>query len=97
MADPQARGWRIHCFGCMRPWGRAKLDRCPEAQTSNHDVCAIRDLNIWGAKKRLEKMDYMHNNPVKRGLVRKPGDWLWSSWRFYYQNDASVLAMDRMP
>ena len=23
------RGWRIHCFGCVRPWGRAKLGRCP--------------------------------------------------------------------
>ena len=55
------------------------------------------DLNIWGTKKRLEKMDYMHNNPVKRGLVREPGDWPWSSWRFYFLDDASVLAMDRMP
>jgi hypothetical protein len=29
--------------------------------------------------------------------VEKPGDWPWSSWRFYYLEDSSVLAMDRMP
>jgi putative transposase len=55
------------------------------------------DLNIWSEKKRIEKLDYMHNNPVKRGLVKTPGDWPCSSWRFYYLGDASILAMDRMP
>jgi REP element-mobilizing transposase RayT len=32
-------------------------------------------MNIWTAKKREEKLNYMHNNPVKRGLVKQPGDW----------------------
>jgi hypothetical protein len=27
------------------------------------------DMNIWSPKKRDEKLNYMHNNPVKRGLV----------------------------
>jgi len=27
----------------------------------------------------------MHNNPVKCGLVKAPGDWPWSSWRFYLE------------
>jgi hypothetical protein len=39
----------------------------------------------------------MRNNPVKRGLVAQPGDWPWSSWRYYYLDDSSVLAMDRLP
>jgi len=39
----------------------------------------------------------MHNNPVKRGLVKGPGDWPWSSWRYYFLQDASLLAMDRVP
>jgi len=55
------------------------------------------DLNIWSEKKRLEKLKYMHNNPVKRGLVAQPGDWAWSSWRFYCLGDKSVLALDTMP
>jgi len=55
------------------------------------------DLNVWSEKKRLKKLNYMHNNPVNRCLVKQPGDWPWSSWRFYYLGDASVLAIDRMP
>jgi putative transposase len=54
-------------------------------------------MNIWTAKKVEEKLSYMHNNPVKRGLVKAPGDWAWSSWRYYFVQDASLLAMDRLP
>jgi REP element-mobilizing transposase RayT len=55
------------------------------------------DMNVWSEKKRAEKIDYMHNNPVKRGWVTQPGDWPWSSWRYYYLEDSSVLAMDHLP
>ena len=27
------------------------------------------DFNVWTAKKHIEKLRYMHRNPVKRGLV----------------------------
>jgi len=30
-----------------------------------------------------EKINYSHNNPVKRGLVKSPGEWLWSSYNWY--------------
>jgi putative transposase len=54
------------------------------------------DMNIWSDKKQNEKIDYIHNNPVARGLVGSPGEWPWSSWRFYYREDRSVLAVDRL-
>ena len=38
----------------------------------------------------------MANNPVQRGLLRSPEEWLWSSFRFYYLNDSSLLRMDRL-
>jgi putative transposase len=41
------------------------------------------DFNVFTQKKRLEKLNYMHLNPVKRGLVEKPEDWLWSSIHYY--------------
>ena len=44
------------------------------------------DFNVWRARKRNEKMNYMHFNPVKRGLVESPKDWKWSSYRFYWKN-----------
>ena len=54
------------------------------------------DMNIWSSRKRREKLNYMHGNPVTGHLVNEPGDWRWSSWRFYFLNDASILPMDRM-
>jgi putative transposase len=41
------------------------------------------DFNVWAAEKVTEKLDYMHRNPVVRGLVSKPEDWPWSSFRHY--------------
>ena len=41
------------------------------------------DFNVWSEHKRLEKLNYMHWNPVKRGLVSRPEDWVWSSFRHY--------------
>jgi REP-associated tyrosine transposase len=41
------------------------------------------DFNVWSRRKRLEKLRYMHENPVKEGLVREPEQWAWSSYRSY--------------
>jgi putative transposase len=30
------------------------------------------DFNVWTEKKRIEKLRYIHRNPVKRGLVTSP-------------------------
>ncbi len=36
------------------------------------------DFNVWSARKRIEKLRYMHRNPVKRGLCGAPEEWQWS-------------------
>jgi putative transposase len=41
------------------------------------------DFNVFSEKKITEKLDYIHWNPVKRGLVASPEQWRWSSYRFY--------------
>jgi putative transposase len=41
------------------------------------------DFVVFTAKKRVEKLGYIHNNPVKRGLVLEPEQWRWSSYRAY--------------
>jgi putative transposase len=41
------------------------------------------DFNVFTQAKRFEKLNYMHANPVKRGLVVNPEDWVWSSYRYY--------------
>jgi len=51
-------------------------------------------FKVYTGKKRREKLNC--NNPVRRGLVSSPGDWPWSSWRYYSLNDLSLLRMDRL-
>jgi putative transposase len=41
------------------------------------------DFNVHNEAKRIEKLRYMHRNPVLRGLVDRPEDWAWSSFRHY--------------
>ena len=53
-------------------------------------------FNVFTEKKHLQKLDYMHHNPVKRRLVTSPDQWPWSSFRFYFLQDSSVLPMDRL-
>jgi putative transposase len=39
------------------------------------------DYNVPNRNKHVEKLRYMHRNPVVRGLVERPEDWKWSSFR----------------
>jgi putative transposase len=41
------------------------------------------DFNVFTRRKYLEKLRYIHRNPVKRGLVSSPELWRWSSYRDY--------------
>jgi hypothetical protein len=41
------------------------------------------DFNVWSEAKRIEKLRYIHRNPVRRGLVLSPDQWAWSSFRHY--------------
>jgi putative transposase len=52
------------------------------------------DFNVYTSGKNKEKLNYMHANPVKRGLVEHRKDWRWSSWNFYYGGDAGRVRID---
>lgn len=41
------------------------------------------DRNIRDYAEFIEKLQYLHRNPVKRGLVQRAEDWAWSSFRHY--------------
>ena len=47
----------------------------------------LADFNVWTEKKRVEKLRYMHRNPVKRRLTVTPEDWRCSSYRFYFLDE----------
>ena len=42
-------------------------------------------FEIWERAKLEEKLNYMHDNPVRAGLVGSARDWLWSSARWYLE------------
>jgi len=41
------------------------------------------DFNVFTNDKQVEKLRYMHRNPVTRGLVERPEEYVWSSFRAY--------------
>ena len=52
------------------------------------------DFNLWSLKKRVEKLHYMHMNPLKRKLVEHPRDWPWSSFSFYANPKHGLIRVD---
>jgi len=52
------------------------------------------DFNVWTEHKRIEKLRYMHRNPVKRGLVEAPEQWRWSSYRGYAFGDTGLVRIN---
>jgi len=52
------------------------------------------DFNVYSAKKKREKLEYMHANPVTRRLVQHPKDWPWSSFSFYAKGETGLVAID---
>jgi len=52
------------------------------------------DFNVYRQGKVKEKLNYMHANPVIRGLVEHPKDWPWSSWGFYFKDEKGLVDID---
>jgi putative transposase len=52
------------------------------------------DFNVYTADKTVEKLKYMHRNPVRRGLVEKPEDWPWSSFRHYATGQEGTVEIE---
>ena len=52
------------------------------------------DFNVFTPEKRVEKLRYMHRNPVKRGLVSEPMEWAWSSFRHYATGERRVVEVE---
>lgn len=44
----------------------------------------------------LQKMNYIHNNPIKKGYILKPEDWIYSSARNYLLDNDSLIKVDRI-
>ena len=55
------------------------------------------DHNCRSEESVWQKVRYCHWNPVQRGLVSRPEEWIWSSYRWYRGLDQVLLEMDALP
>jgi putative transposase len=60
------------------------------------------DRNIFSPEAIRSSLEYIHNNPVTRGLCRRAADWKWSSARYYLdlparQQDPSLPMIHGLP
>ena len=71
--EPESRReWIMHRFS----WNASKRNNVAEYQVWTHENHAE---EIWSRKFFEQKLRYIHENPVRAGLVAKPEDWLYSS------------------
>ncbi len=54
------------------------------------------DFNVFNHNKRVEKLKYMYRNPVARGLVDRPEEWAWSSYRHYLLDEHGPVCITRL-
>ena len=52
------------------------------------------DVSVPGNQAARTKLEYIHNNPVKRGLAETPEAYPWSSARDYAGIGTSIVAVD---
>ena len=52
------------------------------------------DRNVRDEREFVEKLRYLHRNPVKRGLVKDAADWKWSSFRHYAVQEVGPVEIE---
>ncbi len=75
----------------------ANLGHQPQLRDSQHEPFWQKryyDRNVRSVREFGIKLRYLHRNPVKRGLVRDPGDWKWSSFRHYAFREMGVVEIE---
>jgi len=58
------------------------------------------DRNLTNMRSATEAIQYIHANPVRRGLCESPSQWKWSSWHHYHragQNDPDLPTVHGLP
>ena len=76
--------------------GRMFLLKVPAKDGSLHQVWqeSFKAFPLWSAWMINQKINYIHNNPLKAGLVRSAKEYIWSSFRAFYRDSGEPLAID---
>jgi REP element-mobilizing transposase RayT len=52
---------------------------------------SFKTLRLWSGWMIWQKINYIHNNPLRAGLVDSAGDYKWSSFRTFYKLESDEL------
>jgi putative transposase len=52
------------------------------------------DFNVFTEAKHIEKLRYIHRNPVHRGLVTRPEEWPWSSFMHHATGLVGIVEVE---
>lgn len=52
------------------------------------------DFNVFTVTKQIEKLNYIHDNPVVKGLVGFAENWPWSSARHHLTGECGVVEIE---
>jgi len=63
-------------------------------QSGNFWQTGFYDFNIYSQKKFWEKLNYIHSNPLKAGLIDDISLYKYSSWRNYELSDNSIFKIE---
>ncbi len=55
------------------------------------------DRNVTDKDTLVRMIDYIHENPVRKGLVKDPFDWKWSSLSCYAGGLCTIAQVDSLP
>ena len=51
-------------------------------------------IDLWSPKFILQKLNYIHLNPVRAGLCKHPAEWQWSSYRAYLPHEPGSVPLE---
>ena len=55
---------------------------------------SFKSVGLWSTWMIWQKINYIHNNPVKAKLVKSAKDYFWSGFRSFYELGEEPLAVD---
>jgi len=83
-----------HFSRFVREVGPQPVALIPAAKPTHVWQRRFYDFNVFAEAKRIEKLRYIHRNPVRRGLVEQPEQWPWSSFRSYAYGEAGPVKIN---
>jgi putative transposase len=83
-AQESRREWMLYMFGRAGQYN-SNNEQYQFWQQSNHPV----ELSTY--QMLQQRLDYLHNNPVKSGAVEYPHEYLYSSAKDYYTEQKGLL------